>query len=99
MIATFTVATLTALCIGLLAYAWRQHEQTVRLRIELEEEKSWAERFEDAANEQNALYSAAQSELASLRCAHGHLQSLYCDLVRRRLAETYPLIERNLKRN
>ena len=99
MITTLVVSTLTALCIVLLAIAWREHERTQHLRIRAEESDAWAQWFEESAKEVAAQLRAVRAERDALQRNYDNVHTLYCALVRRRLAETYPLIERNLHRN
>ena len=92
MISTLTVATLTALCIVLIAIAWRQHDQITRLRIDAQTANDWSDYWQHKT-------TVREQERDALQRNYDNVHTLYCALVRRRLAETYPLIERNLHRN
>ena len=79
-IAGFAVIALTAALVTLATYAQR---------VRAEENFMWAEHHRTEADDARARVHVLERRYATL-------QSLYADHVRRRLAENYPLIERNI---
>ena len=88
-IAGFAVIALTAAIVTLATYAWQEHAAATRQRVRAEENFMWAEHHRTEADDARARVHVLERRYATL-------QSLYADHVRRRLAENYPLIERNI---
>ncbi len=83
------VAALSAILLVLIVYAWREHDRVACQRKRAEEADSWAQWWEDVAEEQGR-------QIKGLRAERDQIRALYTDLVRRRLADNYWIVDRNI---
>lgn len=83
---------LLAMIVLLALLAWMQAQEIRSLRIRAQEADLWCERWEELAQQ-----AAEEAEQAARR--HAHLQDLYCNLVRQRLAaSTWIVVGRETRR-
>lgn len=78
-------------CLYLAIYAFEQRQVVAAQRKRAEENWLWAELHRTEAD-------AARARVHVLERRYATLQTLYANLVRRRLAQSYSLIDRNLAR-
>jgi hypothetical protein len=80
-----------AVSIALGIYAWREHRRANAQQRRGDEWWMWAELHRTEAD-------GARTRLRDVERMHANLQTLYADLVRQRLADSFTLIERNAAR-
>jgi len=80
-VAIFVILLLAGALVGLAAYAGRQSQRATVQQIRGDELWMWAELHRTEAD-------AARARLREIEHRHANLQTLYADLVRRRLADS-----------
>jgi hypothetical protein len=85
---TAAIILLSLACIYLAIYAFEQRQHARRQQIRGDECWMWAEHHRDEAD-------AAQRRVHVLERRYANLQSMYAELVRRRIAANTSLIARN----
>lgn len=85
------IVLLSFLCLFMLAAVWYWHDRAMYWRRRYEEAQSWSDYFQDEAEARTRQQDALERQ-------HGRLAMRYTELVRRRLAENYPIVEEAARR-